>query len=222
MNTRRQFLIQAPIAPARRRRRCRKGRSRDAGGLGPDHARRAADVRDRAGRRPAVTPATFAEAEKLAQVHDDAGAARAWRPRVWRTVDGAAARAAHRAAQGRARGRPMRPRTRLESGARPASRPGPRATGSSASRPSRGPLPASDDDIAFAPVTQLVALDRDAEAHLRAAHQHLPRPHRAVRSEAPLRSSRSRGTTRSRRRGRPTRRSRRASIAARCTASRTA
>ena len=49
------------------------------------------------------------------------------------------------------------------------------------------PLPASDADIAFAPVTQAVALDRTEGSHLRAPDEHLPAPHRAVRSEAPVR-----------------------------------
>ena len=47
--------------------------------------------------------------------------------------------------------------------------------------------PSSDDDIAFAPVTQLSRWIEHEEADLRAADQHLSRPHRALRSEAPLR-----------------------------------
>ena len=67
-----------------------------------------------------------------------------------------------------------------------------------------------------------VALDRKQGAHLRAADQHLSRSNRAARRTSCVRSSRSPGMSRSRRRSRPTRRSPRASIAGRCTASRTA
>ena len=48
------------------------------------------------------------------------------------------------------------------------------------------PLPSSDADIAFAPVTQLSRWIETRQLTLRTAHEHLPRPDRAARPEAPL------------------------------------
>ena len=67
MNTRRQFLITAPMGARRRRRVPREPPEAPAAVLAPTR-RRAADVRHRPGAGPPVSPATFAEAEKLAQV----------------------------------------------------------------------------------------------------------------------------------------------------------
>ena len=64
-----------------------------------------------------------------------------------------------------------------------------------------------------------LALDRVARADVRAAHEHLPRAHRAARPEAPDRHHADAGRRARRRRSRPTPRSPRASTAARCTAS---
>ena len=99
--------------------------------------------------------------------------------------DGELSRAANRPAEGRAR-RHGGAGNALESGvgrhaARPYARP------IRAQHHDAGPLPQSDDEIAFAPVTRLVALDRDAKAQLRASHEHLSRAHREVRFQAPVR-----------------------------------
>ena len=47
----------------------------------------------------------------------------------------------------------------------------PHAIASSAAKPAADPLPAADADIAFAPRDPTLALDRDAQTHLRAPHR---------------------------------------------------
>ncbi len=81
-----------------------------------------------------------------------------------------------------------------------------------------GPLPAKDEDIAFATCHPAFALDTGAQAHLRAAHQHLSRAPGTIQSQAALRDHADRATSRCNRRSRPIGRSPPASIAARCTA----
>ena len=135
---------------------------------------------------PEVTPATFAEAEKLVRVEmtaaDRAQAAGNWRqrdgPDAW---SGARARARSRSSDSVApatRWDPMIPGVPAVPGARPL-----RAQ----RRGAAAPLPKSDDDIAFAPVARAVALDRVARADLRAADADLPRADRALRPEAQVR-----------------------------------
>ena len=75
----------------------------------------------------------------------------------------------------------------VEPGARRRQRPGPARDAFVRSTSDPAPLPASDADIAFAPVTQLSRWIERKAAHLRAADEHLSAPDRAVRSEAALR-----------------------------------
>ena len=172
MNTRRQFLIQAPILLGALS-ACKRTRA------GP--GRRSAAARPRPGAPPTfgtapavgpeVTPATFAEAEKLAQVtmtpaHRQMAAA-SWRRSMAAMLE-----------------RRTGPRKiALEDGLAPATRWDPVLPGFSIgpsqnrfvrSRTDPGPLPASDDAIAFAPVTSLSRWIESQETHLRAAHRDLP------------------------------------------------
>ena len=96
-------------------------------------------------------------------------AAASWRGRWRRCSSGA---------PGRARSRSSPSSRRRRSGTRhrsPARRRARRAIASCAARRREPPLPASDADIAFAPVTPAVALDRKKAADLRAADADLPR-----------------------------------------------
>ena len=102
---------------------------------------------------PEVSPLTFAEAEKLVQVElseDERKEA----VDSWRSGHGAAVRAAYRAAQSRAGSNRWRPGPTAKRRC-PGSSQDRRATCFCAVRPIPGPLPASDEDIAFAPVTRL-------------------------------------------------------------------
>jgi len=153
MNTRRQFLIQAPITLLAVAGACSKGqapgaRASDAGTAAPGAPPTFGTA---AGSGPPVTAATFAEAEKLAQVTMSPAhrqqAAGSWRSSLAPYLE-----------------RRTGPRTlALADGDAPAlvwnpTLPG-IAAGSARDRFVRStggaPLPASDDDIAFAPVTQL-------------------------------------------------------------------
>ncbi len=102
---------------------------------------------------PEVSPLTFAEAEKLVQVELSENERQAG-GRQLAQRDGAAVRAAHRAAQGRARtgvGALVPLRSRFARAARQART----ATCFVRSKTDPGPLPSSDEDIAFAPVSRL-------------------------------------------------------------------
>ena len=94
-------------------------------------------------------------------------------------------------------GRARRPTSRRRRGGIRCSRGetrGPARDGSCAAPRDAAPLPASDADIAYAPVTQLSRWIETEGAHLRAADEIYLRSHRAVRSEAPLRHHAARGT----------------------------
>ena len=152
MNSRRQFLIQAPIGILGAIVACRS--DEQAAGAHPAAATPGAppafNTAPPVG--PEVSPATFAEAEKLAQVQmTDAErqmAAKSWRTSMAALVE-----------------RRVGPRkVELEDTLAPATVWNPDIGGQS-TRPARdsfvrsnveaGPLPTSDEDIAFAPVTQL-------------------------------------------------------------------
>ena len=153
MNTRRQFLIKAPLGLLGATGRLPR-RAEAAGHSMPSRARRAADVRHRGRLGPDVTPATFAEAEKLVQVTMTPAqrqqAADSWRQSMAaylerRTGPAQSSRSTPTDAPatlwnpmlaGRAGG--PTPRDRFVRSAADAA-----------------PLPSSDDDIAFAPVTRL-------------------------------------------------------------------
>ena len=154
MNTRRQFLITAPLGVLGRGRRVPRRTAERAVGATPPATPGAPPTFGTApASGPPVSAATFAEAEKLAQVTMSPARARDGGGEL-AALAGAAARAARRAAQGRARRRDSRPR-RAGIRCSPARGSGPardafvRSTGDSV------PLPANDADIAFAPVTQL-------------------------------------------------------------------
>ena len=222
MNTRRQFLITAPLtvlgaAVGVRRRSAGRHRS-DARGRLRARRRRSAPGR-RPGRR--FPPSTFAEAEKLVQVTMTPGRAR----------DGGSELAAGRWRRClERRAGPRKVALGADSRARHAVEPGDcrRACGrvarssSSAAGPSACRCPPSDADIAFAPGDAAVALDRGEGAHLRASDRAsiCGGSSSSIRSCAA--SSRSRRNARSRRRRRPTLKSRPGDIAGRCTAFRMA
>ncbi len=154
MNTRRQFLITAPLgvlgAAASRRDTARQAPPPPAPGAPPPGAPPAFGTAPGAG--PEVSPGTFEEAEKLAQVTMTPAerdmAARSWRrtmapflerrtgPRFVRLADTAA------------------PATRWTPVLRPADS-GPSQDVFARSSTDPGPLPTADDAIAYAPVTQL-------------------------------------------------------------------
>jgi Asp-tRNA(Asn)/Glu-tRNA(Gln) amidotransferase A subunit family amidase len=160
MNTRRQFLIRAPIGLAAAVAACRgeDHRATPAPGAAPTSgaAPTTAGAPPTFGTAPAVgpavSPATFAEAEKLAQVTLTAPerdmASASWSKSLAPLLE-----------------RRVGPRTvALEAEHMPASRWNPVLTPSDAgprqdrfvrSRADPGPLPSSDEAIAFAPVTQL-------------------------------------------------------------------
>ena len=215
MNTRRQFLIRAPLGVLGVAAACRGDEQKPAFSQTTPGAPTTFNTSPAVG--PEVSPATFAEAEKLAQV-TMTDAERAMAAASWRTS---------MAAMLERRTGPRK--VALEDGLAPATR-GTRCSPAQAAGPPRdrfvrshgdpGPLPASDEDIAFAPVTRLSRwIETRKLTSERLTTIYLDRI-RALRSEAPLRHHAHRATRRSRRRRRPTRRSPRASIAARCTASR--
>ncbi|MEO7041178.1 MAG: amidase, partial [Gemmatimonadaceae bacterium] len=153
MNSRRQFLIQAPLGLLGAIAACREEQTQGspaASASATPGAPSAFNTAPPVG--PAVSTGTFAEAEKLAQVQfTDAQrqmAAASWRTSMAPLLE-----------------RRTGPRKiALEATLSPATRWDP-ASASSTSNPSSdkfarsaadpGPLPASDEDIAFAPVTQL-------------------------------------------------------------------
>ncbi len=133
---------------------------------------------------PEVSVTTFAEAEKLVQFEltatERAVAATSWRKTMAALYE-----------------RRTGPRKlALESTLAPATRWNPVLPGQK-SGPERdrflrspvdsAPLPARDEDIAFAPVTHLSRWIETRQAYLRAPHQHLSEPPGAVRSQAALR-----------------------------------
>ena len=130
---------------------------------------------------PEVSAATIAEAQKLVRVERSAAeraqAAGNWRQSMAATME---RRTGPRKVAG-ARARPGHPLESDDPGAgRPVRERFMRST-------APGPLPARDEDIAFAPVTCAFALDRVARAHLRAVDAHLPRADEALRLEAQVR-----------------------------------
>ena len=150
MNTRRQFLIRAPLGLVAAAAACR-GQQQDATAAAPPPGA-PPTFGTLPGAGPEVSSSTFAEAEKLAQVtmtsEERAMAAASWRSSMAGLVE-----------------RRTGPRkVPLPSELAPATRWNPNLSGDTVG-PARdrfvrsagdaGPLPASDDDIAFAPVAQL-------------------------------------------------------------------
>ncbi len=151
MNTRRQFLIQAPVALLGIAAACREGQKAATSGTGTPAPGAPPAFGTAAGSGPPVTAATFAEAEKLAQVSMSPAhreqAARSWRKTLAPYLE-----------------RRTGPRKlALATTDTPALLFNPMLPGVTAG-PARdrfvraadsAPLPSSDDDIAFAPVAQL-------------------------------------------------------------------
>lgn len=150
MNSRRQFLIQAPICLLGALAACRSNEQTTAAPTATPGAPPAFNTAPPVG--PEVTPATFAEAEKLMQVELTVAqremAAKSWRTSMAALIE-----------------RRTGPRKiALEPTLAPATQWNPVISGET-SGPARdrfvrssadpGPLPRSDTDIAFAPVTQL-------------------------------------------------------------------
>ena len=151
MNSRRQFLIRAPIGLLGAVAACRGEEHREQKpDTPPPGAPPTFGTAPAVG--PEVSPSTFAEAEKLAQVQLS-GEERAMAAASWRTS---------MAAMLERRSGPRK--VSLEAALAPATRWNPVLSGASAG-PARdtfvrtkedpGPLPAADDEIAFAPVTRL-------------------------------------------------------------------
>ena len=216
MNTRRKFLITAPLGLAGTGRVPRArgtGASAQPPGAPPDvrHGSRRRTVRfrrPRSPRRRSSRRCTMTAAERDMAVGAVGG--RRWH----RSSNGASVR-------GRSRSRPRSrpPRAGIPARRRSDAR---RATSSFAPTIDPGPLPAADDDDRLCAGDAALALDRAEDAHVRAADDDLSRTHPRDSIRSCARSLRSPATRRSRERNRPTRRSPPASIAARCTASRTA
>lgn len=150
MNSRRQFLIQAPIGLLGALAACRTNEQTTAASTATPGAPPAFNTAPPVG--PEVTPATFAEAEKLMQVELTVAqrdmAAKSWRTSMAALIE-----------------RRTGPRKiALEPTLAPATQWNPAISGAT-SGPARdrfvrssadpGPLPTSDADIAFAPVTHL-------------------------------------------------------------------
>jgi Asp-tRNA(Asn)/Glu-tRNA(Gln) amidotransferase A subunit family amidase len=153
MNSRRRFLIQAPVALLAVAEACRGGRKAGtpAPGAGTPAPGAPPTFGTGAGSGPPVSAATFAEAEKLAQVtmspaHREQ-AARSWRKSLAPYLE-------RRTGPRKVALAPTDTPALLWNPALPGAAAAPsrerfvRTTGSA-------PLPSSDDDIAFAPVSQL-------------------------------------------------------------------
>ena len=151
VNTRRQFLIQAPVGLLTAVAACR-GEQKDAATSTPTTPGAPPTFGTAPGAGPEVSPATFAEAEKLMQVTmtdaERTQAASSWRSSMAPMLE-----------------RRVGPRkVALEDTIAPATKWNPVLAGTSAgpqhdrfvrSKLDSAPLPSTDDAIAFAPVTQL-------------------------------------------------------------------
>ena len=150
MNTRRQFLIKAPVGLLAAVAAC-KGAEQGASSAAPSTPGAPPTFGTAPAVGPEVSPATFAEAEKLGQVTMTA-AERDMAAKSWRTS---------MAAMLERRAGPRK--VALEANIAPATKWNPVLSGTAGPQQDRfvrtaidpGPLPTSDDDIAFAPVTKL-------------------------------------------------------------------
>ena len=179
-NSRRQFLSRASAALMAAATSCRKPTPDSA--APPPGAPPAFGTAPDVG--PPVSPSTFAEAEKLVQFELSA-ADRQMAAGNWRKSHGAALRAPHRAAQVLSAVR-VAPATRWDP-VLPGQHGGPRPRSlhphTRRARPPSRQRPGHRLRSAVPPL----ALDRNAQAHLRAPHPHLSRPPGALRSQAALR-----------------------------------
>ena len=185
MNTRRQFLITAPLG-ALAAAACRDDSQRPTGSGTPPPTTPGAPPTFGAGpvSGPPVSASTFAEAERLAQVTMSAAeremAAASW-PRSMAPL------LERRVGPRKIELRPeVAPATTWNPLIPPLSLPDLRDV-FVRSAADAGPLPASDADIAFAPVTRLSRWIEQQGADVRASDADLPRANRAVRFAAALR-----------------------------------
>ena len=219
MNTRRQFLITAPLGALASAVACGNDMQTVPGSSGAPATPGAppASARRRSG--PQVSPATFAEAEKLVQVTMTPPSAR-WPRRPgrdrWRRCSSGAS--------GRARSRSSRRSLRRRAGTRSlaGAKPGPTRDRFVRSAADASPLAGKRRRHRLRAGHPAVALDRRRQLTSERLTQHLSR--RIEQFDPKLRcvitltrEPRARASA-----ARPTRRSRRGSIAARCTASRAA
>ena len=189
MNTRRQFLLTAPLGVLAATSACGTPGPSSSGPTPMSSScrvtldpRRAADLRHGTGQRAAGVGGDVRRSGEAGAGHDAARGSRAGGVEL-AAIAGAAARAADRAAQGRARAG-GRARHDLDAVAHRRASGRRRATRSCAAAPAPRPLPSSDADIAFAPVTRALALDRAEAAHVGSAHAHLSAAHRRARSRS--------------------------------------
>src|SRR5262249_6608404 len=162
MNSRRQFLLYAPLGVLVGAAACRNEAPPTNSQSAPATAGAPPTFGTGPGSGPPVTPSTFAEAEKLMQVTMTGAqrqqAADSWRESLAPYLERRAGprKVAIEATDAPATlWNPAMPGVPLPSSPdRFVRSPGGTATSRSA-KPASGPLPSSDDDIAFAPVTQL-------------------------------------------------------------------
>jgi Asp-tRNA(Asn)/Glu-tRNA(Gln) amidotransferase A subunit family amidase len=152
MNTRRQFLIQAPLGFLAAAAACREDVKSSATQTPPGTPGAPPTFGTAPGAGPTVTPATFAEAEKLAQVTmtpaERQQAADSWRQSIAPYLERRAGPKKFALAATDA------PATRWDP-MLPGIPPGPARDRFVRTKSDNAPLPSSDDAIAFAPVTQL-------------------------------------------------------------------
>ncbi len=150
MNTRRQFLIQAPIGLLGVLAACRGDEPKPGTQTTTPGAPPAFNTAPAAG--PEVSPATFAEAEKLVQVQlTDAQrtmAAKSWRTSMAGVLE-------RRTGPRKIALEPELAPATVWNPILPGQTPGPARDRFARSAGDPGPLPSNDEDIAFAPVTRL-------------------------------------------------------------------
>src|SRR5262249_29182227 len=152
MNTRRQFLIRAPLGVLVAASACRNGGPSTNSQSSQTTAGAPPTFGTGVGSGPPVTPDTFAEAEKLMQVTMTAAerkqAADSWPDALDPYLEG---RRGPRKIAVEAADAPAT----LWNPMLPGLQPFPSSDRFSRSKPDGAPLPSSDDDIAFAPVTRI-------------------------------------------------------------------
>ena len=182
MNTRRQFLIQAPVALLAIAGACRDVQkpATPVAGTGTPAPGAPPTFGTAAGSGPPVTPATFAEAEKLAQVTFTPAqrqqASDSWRGSMTPYLE---RRTGPRKV---ALGATDVPGT-LWNPMLPGVAGGPSRDRFVRSMSNTTVRPSTDDAIAFAPVTHPLAMDRVEATHVDTADEHLPESNRKAQSE---------------------------------------
>src|SRR5215470_17596235 len=152
MNTRRQFLLCAPLSVLVTTAACRNETPPTDSQATPTTAGAPPTFGTGSGAGPAVTPATFAEAEKLMQVtmtpEERQQAAETWRTSLAQYLE-------RRTGPRNVALAETEPPATLWNPMLPGVAPGPARDRFRRSASGGAPLPAKDEDIAFAPVTDL-------------------------------------------------------------------